>query len=173
MFSIPGVPRRKEELSIISPGWGQFLTAVTVAINWDLLGFFQRWFWHQGFVGLAPTQNSEQEGFIFPAVKWSFKQEILNKISENCPCKMNPPLFPVFFLHRVESKHCLALKHGYYFDRFLFKKCCSGFSLAPLCCLNKVRFWFCKRSEKCLCLPPITWQERSKYQICFCISFFL
>lgn len=84
---------------------------------------------------------------------------------------MNPPLSPVFFLHGVESKHCLALKYGYYFDRFLFKKSCSGFSLATLHCLNEVRFLFCKRSEKCVCLPPVLWQERSKYQFSFGFSF--
>lgn len=83
---------------------------------------------------------------------------------------MNPPLSLVFFLHGVESKHCLALKHGCYFDRFLFKNCCSGFSLAPLCCLNQVRVLFCKPSEKCVCPSPVIWQERSKYQFCFCLS---
>lgn len=80
---------------------------------------------------------------------------------------MIPPLSPVFFLHGVESKHCLALKHGDYFDRFLFKKYCSGFSFAPLCCLNKVRFLFCKRSEKSVCVSPVIWQERSKYNFAF------
>jgi len=64
---------------------------------------------------------------------------------------MSPSLSPLFLLHEVGRKRCLALKHGCYFDRSIFTKYRSRFSLDPLCCPNKVMFLFCKQNEKCVC----------------------